>query len=153
AMVALGVLVYTYVGYPLFVAALARLRSQIRAVRIADTLPSAPHASHSSHEPTVTVCMPVYNAEAHLAGKLETILSQDYPEDKLDVLVFSDGSTDKSDSIAEGFSKGGKRLRVLRSEARVGKPTALNRMRDEARGEVLLMTDARQPISRGAVRA
>jgi cellulose synthase/poly-beta-1,6-N-acetylglucosamine synthase-like glycosyltransferase len=141
ALAALFVLAYTYVGYPALVGVLARI------------VPDREPLRDPTYEPTVTVCMPVYNAEAYLAGKLESLLSQDYPESRLDVLVFSDGSTDKSDAITEGFARSSGRVRIVRSESRVGKPTALNRMRASAEGEVLLMTDARQPLSKGATRA
>jgi cellulose synthase/poly-beta-1,6-N-acetylglucosamine synthase-like glycosyltransferase len=135
------IVAYTYAGYPLLVAALARLRGRApRATRVA------------AERPTVTACMAVYNGAAALKKKLDSILAQDYAPDRLDVLVFSDGSTDGTDAIVDEYAARTGRVRRLRSETRVGKPTALNRMRAAATGDILLMMDARQPFETHALR-
>lgn len=141
AWIALGVLVYTYVGYPLLVALLARLWPL-------DT------RADEAWTPLVTACIPVYNAARYLPAKLDSLLALDWPRDKLEILVYSDGASDGSDAIAEEYARRfAGVVRLLRGEARAGKPTAVNRMRTEARGEVLLMTDVRQPLAPSALRA
>ncbi len=137
SLVCLGLVTYTYVGYPVLITVLGRLfrhRPQV------DT----------EWKPLVTACIAVYNGEAYLAEKLDSLLSQDYPADKLEILVCSDCSTDDTDTIARDYAARDPRVRFLRNETRVGKPTALNRMREQARGEVLLMTDVRQRLSTNA---
>ncbi|MCA1663380.1 MAG: glycosyltransferase, partial [Myxococcales bacterium] len=128
AWVALAVLAYTYAGYPLLVALLARvwpLRTRV----------------DGAWTPMVTACIPVYNAARYLPAKLDSLLALDWPRDKLEILVYSDGATDGSDAIAEDYARRFDGVvRLLRAEARAGKPTAVNRMRREARGDVLLMT-------------
>jgi cellulose synthase/poly-beta-1,6-N-acetylglucosamine synthase-like glycosyltransferase len=139
ALACAAVLFYTYVGYPVLVALLARwFPAKLRR--------------DDSWRPTVTVCIPAYNVEGYLAAKLKSILDQDYPVDRLDVLVYSDASTDGSDQIVRALAEWEPRVRLIRAPERSGKPSALNRMRAEARGEVLVLTDSRQPLSGNAVR-
>src|SRR5262245_49519154 len=140
AAAALLLLGYTYVGYPLLIQALSRARPQ----RV---------ARDESYEPAVSVLLPVYNAEAVVAQKLDSLLSLDYPADKLEILVYSDGSTDGTEALVQSYAERDARVRLVRGGERRGKPHALNVLRPLARGEVLLMTDARQPLSENALRA
>jgi cellulose synthase/poly-beta-1,6-N-acetylglucosamine synthase-like glycosyltransferase len=135
-------LVYTYVGYPVLVFVLSRLRP----------LPSAtPPAAEA--EPFVTVCVPAWNAAPWLATKLDSLLALDYPEQKIEFIVCSDGANDGGDEVVRAYAERDLRVRMLRNPARLGKPTALNRMREAARGEVLLLTDCRQPLEPCTLRA
>ena len=136
----LGLLAYTYAGYPLLIGALARLRP-------------APAPAPGDFEPSVTACVPVYNGASFLAAKLDSLLAQDYPKEKLEILVFSDGSTDETEALVRSYADHHGGIQLIVSAERVGKPTALNRMVGRARGEVLLMTDARQPLAPGALGA
>jgi GT2 family glycosyltransferase len=140
AVASLAVIVYTYLGYPLLITLLARLRP------LRTTL-------NPSWQPTVTACIAVYNGAAFLDAKIQSLLAQDYPPEKLDILVYSDGSTDQTEALCAAWAAREPRVRMVRGEGRAGKPTGLNRMREEARGEVLLITDVRQPLNRGGVRA
>lgn len=135
AFAALAVLVYTYFVYPILIALCARMRPmQIR--------------KDPGHTPMVSALIPVYNAEAYIAEKLESLLAQDYPPERFEILLLSDGSDDGSDELMASYAeKYPGRIRVFRSDERSGKPSALNRMRQEAKGEVLLMTDIRQPVN------
>jgi cellulose synthase/poly-beta-1,6-N-acetylglucosamine synthase-like glycosyltransferase len=140
ALLCLGVLAYTYVGYPLLIGALARLR------------PRTPRR-HRDWEPTVTACVAAYNAASTIDAKLASLLALEYPAAKLDVLVYSDGSTDATDALVAAWAARDSRVQLIRGDRRLGKPTGLNRMRAAARGEVLLITDSRQPLAPGALRA
>jgi cellulose synthase/poly-beta-1,6-N-acetylglucosamine synthase-like glycosyltransferase len=101
----------------------------------------------------VTVCVAAYNVALTLDAKIASLLAQRYPRDKLEILVYSDGSTDGTDDLVRLWAQRDPRVRLLRGTRRQGKPTGLNRMREAARGEVLLITDARQPLAPGALRA
>ena len=57
----------------------------------------------SDFEPEVTIIISAYNEEDNIAQTLENKLCQDYPKDKLEIIVVSDGSTDKTDEIVLGF--------------------------------------------------
>ncbi len=140
AWVSLALLAYTYVGYPVAIAALARVW---------------PHRTRRDPEatPTVTAIIPVYDAAEFVGPKLDSLLGQDYPADALEILLYSDGSTDDSEARIAAYAARDPRVRLIRSDRRRGKPTGVNQMRREARGEVLLMTDVRQPLAPGSVRA
>lgn len=138
AFASVSLLAYTYVGYPVVVAALSRI-----APMKVDRDPS--------YEPKVSVLIPVYNAKRYVRPKLESLLAQAYPKDKLEIIVYSDASTDGSDEEVLAFADRG--VRLVRGEERRGKPTALNVMRKIANGDVFVLTDIRQTLSANAVRS
>ncbi|HVF55411.1 MAG TPA: glycosyltransferase family 2 protein [Pyrinomonadaceae bacterium] len=119
-------LVYTYVGYPLVVWAVSALRP--RRVR------RAPFA------PEVSVIITAYNEERDLAAKLENTLALDYPKEKLEIIVASDCSSDRTDEIARSFAARG--VRLHRQSERRGKTAAQNAAVELARGDVILFSDA-----------
>ena len=121
-----ALLAYAYVGYPALVWLVSRLRP--RAVRRADWTP------------TVTVIITAYNEERDLSAKLENTLALDYPADKLEIIVASDCSTDRTDDIARSFSRRG--VRLHRQTERLGKTAAQNESVALARGEIILFSDA-----------
>jgi cellulose synthase/poly-beta-1,6-N-acetylglucosamine synthase-like glycosyltransferase len=140
AFVSFGLLLYAYVGYPVFVALLARL-SPLRT-RV-----------DPEYLPTVTACVPVHNAASHVEGKLESLLALDYPRERLEVVVYSDGSSDGLAEVVSRYAEKDERVRFVDGGTRRGKPYAINRMRDVATGDVLLMTDVRQPLEPSSLRA
>ena len=119
-------LAYAYVGYPVLVWLVARLRP--RAVRRAE------------FEPFVSVVITAYNEERDLASKLENTLALDYPAGKLEIIVASDCSSDRTDEIARSFAARG--VRLHRQAERLGKTAAQNAAVELARGEVVLFSDA-----------
>jgi len=139
-LISASLLAYTYVGYPLTIGLLARLRPMKTN-------------SDENYTPLVSVLIPAFNVASYLEAKLDSVLALDYPADKLEVLVLSDASTDETDAILQRRAAADPRIRYLRSDERSGKPSGVNRMKSEARGEVLLMTDSRQPLAKGALRA
>lgn len=133
----MGVLAYTYVGYPMLVYGLACLRS--RRARTADI------------EPRVSIVLAARDESAHLREKLEGLLALDYPADRREIIVVSDGSTDGTDEIATAFADRG--VLLERNERPSGKPTAINRGVARATGDLIVFCDARQRVDRGALRA
>ena len=119
-------LFYTYVGYPLLLVIMSKVRS--RPVR------SAPYT------PTVTVIIAAYNEERDLADKLQNTLSLDYPKSHLEVIVTSDCSTDRTDEIVRSFASNG--VRLHRQSERLGKTAAQNAAVEQARGEIIVFSDA-----------
>jgi cellulose synthase/poly-beta-1,6-N-acetylglucosamine synthase-like glycosyltransferase len=122
-------------GYPLL----------LYAVRF----PSRPVQKNPAFEPTVSVLMAVYNGELFVGVKLDNLLELDYPRQKLDVVVISDGSTDGTDAIVRGYASRGVRLL---SVPRGGKAAALNAGLAEAKGEIVFFCDVRQRIERKALK-
>jgi poly-beta-1,6-N-acetyl-D-glucosamine synthase len=131
-----SVIVYCYLGYLLFLWIRGHLLP--RPVRRGNT------------EPTVSVLMVVRNEEAVIAGKLKNVLSLDYPPEKLEVVVVSDGSDDRTPAILSDFAQN-PRVRTIIKPSASGKACGLNDAIQLARGEVLLFTDARQQIESGAL--
>ncbi len=138
AVVSTLILVYTYFGYPVLVMVLSRVRPR-RDMR-------------QDFEPTVTVCMCVYNAASFIDKKLDSLLALSYPREKLDFLIYSDGCTDDTTVRVNAWARRDPRISLLPGSARLGKPTGLNQMRKAAQGEVLLLTDVRQELDAAALR-
>lgn len=120
-------LAYTYAGYPVLVAAVARLRPR----RV---------ARDEKFMPAVSVVITAYNEERDLAAKLDNTLALDYPKDKLEIIVASDCSNDRTDEIARSFDARG--VVLHRQPERLGKTAAQNSAVEIARGEIILFSDA-----------
>ena len=140
ALAALALVLYTYAGYPIAVAVWARLAPR-------KSLPDA-----GDYEPTVSICISVYNGESFIAPKLDSLKALEYPGEKLEILVFSDGSNDATEALVLAYAMNDARIHLLSSKERKGKPAAVNRLKEAATGEVLVMTDIRQPLSASSVR-
>jgi len=133
---AIAMAAWTYVLFPACLWLRARLRP--RPYRVGDATPSV----------SLVIC--AYNEEASLRARLENALALDYPSDRLEVVVASDGSTDDTNAIVRAFASRGVRLLAL---PRQGKIPALNAAVASARGEVLVFSDANSIYESGALRA
>ncbi|MDP2960951.1 MAG: glycosyltransferase family 2 protein, partial [candidate division Zixibacteria bacterium] len=89
--------------------------------------------------PTATLLIPVYNGEKQIKDKLENCLSLSYPKNKLEIMVISDCSTDKTEEIVSSFKDKG--VKLLRLEKRSGKTKALNSALREVQSELVFFTD------------
>jgi len=119
-------LLYIYVGY----LAVAHIFSRVIGKPV----------SRGSIEPTVSIIITAYNEEKDIRSKIENTLSIDYPKEKLEILVASDASTDRTDEIAEEYSDRG--VKLFRQEGRAGKTTTQNGAVAKATGEIILFSDA-----------
>ena len=131
------VVLYVYVGYPVTVAFVGSVLRR--------------NVSKSAFEPDVTIIISAYNEEGNITQTIENKLNQDYPREKLEIIVVSDGSTDKTDGIVRDFSAQG--VRLIRQEPRAGKTAAVNKAVTEANGEILVFSDANSLFSGNALRA
>jgi len=134
-----GLGVYAYVGYPVLLRVVAKLR---RA-------PMAP--VEPAQWPYITITVPCYNEERNVAATLERLLQLEYPADRRQILVISDASTDRTDEIVRGFADRG--VDLLRLETRRGKSAAENAAGPVARGEIIVNTDATIRILPNALKA
>ena len=136
--VAVGLCVYTYVGYPavLKLASLMRRRARSREPR--------------SDWPRISIQVPVFNEADVIAGTLERILALDYPADRRQILVVSDASTDDTDAIVSRFADRG--VELLRQARRQGKTAAENAARPRLKGQIVINTDASVHIHPSAVK-
>jgi biofilm PGA synthesis N-glycosyltransferase PgaC len=128
---------YAYAGYPAWLWMRGRLHPR--------PVQSAPI------EPFVSMVMVVRNEEKVLEGKLDNLLSLDYPEAKSEIVVVSDGSSDRTDAILHQYAQSPKVHAVLNQLSR-GKASGLNDALNVAHGEVVVFTDARQSIEASALR-
>jgi cellulose synthase/poly-beta-1,6-N-acetylglucosamine synthase-like glycosyltransferase len=102
-------------------------------------------------EPLFTIVVAARNEERVIREKLENCLAQDYPPDKVDVLVISDQSEDSTADIVDEYA--GRRVTRLDFGERLGKTLILNRALPQVRGEIVVMTDANVIFEPGALRS
>jgi cellulose synthase/poly-beta-1,6-N-acetylglucosamine synthase-like glycosyltransferase len=134
-VLACAVVFYALIGYPLLLGWIAKRTDN--PVAKDDTLRS------------VSFVIAVHNGEKFLARKLRTILALNYPRELVEILVVSDGSTDRTDEIAGTFARQGVRfLRVPRG----GKAAALNAGVPLVSGEILVLNDVRQTLDPDCLR-
>lgn len=100
--------------------------------------------------PTVSVVISVWNEEDVIEAKLKNFLSLDYPADKFEILIGSDGSTDRTNDIVRSFDD--TRVRLIECAQRRGKMATLNDLVAQARHEVIVFTDARQEFAADTIR-
>ena len=134
---AAGLIAYTYLGYAVWL----RLRLLWRARP----------AQRGAFTPFVSIAMVVRNEEQTLEAKLKNLMELDYPGDRWQVIVVSDGSTDQTESILRNYGSD-QRIHIVLNQLAQGKASGLNDAMAVAQGEVVVFTDARQIIEPGAVK-
>ncbi|HEY1854712.1 MAG TPA: glycosyltransferase family 2 protein [Solirubrobacterales bacterium] len=131
-----GLLAYTHLGYPLVLAGLTRIRTRER-------LPG----KQALQLPTVSLIVPAYDEEDVIEAKVANALALDYPRERLQVIVASDGSSDRTAELARRAGAG-----LVLELPPGGKVTALNAAAEQAAGEILAFSDANSTWSRDALR-
>jgi len=124
-----AILFYVYVGYPLLLLVLAAFARRRRAPLLAD-----------DHLPSLSILIAAYNEEASIGRKIRETLALDYPPNKMQVMVLSDASTDRTDSIVQSFTD--PRLQLLRMRKRGGKTQAQNEGVTACTGDIVVFSDA-----------
>lgn len=119
-------LFYTYVGYPILIFFLALFFPK--------------NVKRGQIEPKVTIIITAYNEEKSIKSKLENTLDIEYPKDKLEIIVASDASTDRTDEIVKEFADRG--VKLFRNEGRKGKTPTQNKAVEVASGDIILFSDA-----------
>jgi cellulose synthase/poly-beta-1,6-N-acetylglucosamine synthase-like glycosyltransferase len=126
--ISLLLLAYASIGYPLAVAGWAAFRPR-------------PYRREPI-EPSVSVVIAVHNEVAHIGRKIANLLKLNYPPDRLEILVGSDGSTDGTLERLRAISE--QHIRIFVLPERQGKPAVLNTLVPKARGEIVVLADVRQ---------
>jgi cellulose synthase/poly-beta-1,6-N-acetylglucosamine synthase-like glycosyltransferase len=121
-------LFYAYLGYPLLVLVVSRLFPKT--------------VKRNEFEPTVSVIITAYNEERDIREKLENTLQIDYPPEKMEIIVASDCSADKTDEIVREFAAVHSSVKLYRQNERHGKTSAQNMAVEKAEGEIILFSDA-----------
>jgi biofilm PGA synthesis N-glycosyltransferase PgaC len=130
-----AVVAYTLAGYPALMALAARVRPR-------------PVAADPSHEPLLCLVVAAYNEQDVIERKLADTLALDYPSDRLQVVVVTDGSDDATAARARRFAG----VTVLHEPERRGKLAALNRAFDATESDVVVFTDANNRFTPTALR-
>jgi len=134
--VLIGLVSLAYVGYPMLLAIVARLAR--RPARCEDITP------------TVTLLIPAYNEERSLAAKLDSCVDLDYPGDRLQVIVLSDGSTDGTNAVAARYAPHG--IALMAFAANRGKLAVLRDGLAAATGEIVAFSDAASRLEPASLR-
>lgn len=135
-----GLIVYVYALYPLAIWICARLWGRS---------PATLAAGHAEL-PAMTLLIAAHNEQSVIGARLENALSLDYPRDKLEIVVASDGSTDETAAIVRCYADRGVRLLEFRPNR--GKAAALNAAWGALTGDVVLLSDANTWIDPAAPR-
>ncbi len=137
-----GLFLYAYLAYPGLLAIFAPLGR----VREAEA-----RARVGADWPFVSISLPVYNEEAVIRETLEAWLAIDYPRDRVQIVVASDASTDKTNEVVAQFEDRG--VELVRLPARGGKTAAENAVAPLLRGDIIINTDASVRVRPDAVEA
>ena len=126
---------FAYFGYPLTLLLFVRARGQ--------------QAGRTDFYPSVTFIVTVHNEAARIGGKLENTLALDYPRDKLQILVASDGSSDRTNEIVRTYHE---RVTLLELPDRGGKENAQKEAVKKAAGDILVFSDAATALETGGLK-
>ncbi len=134
--ISLAFIAYTLAGYQALLWILAKLR----------------HRDHTRAEmtPSVSIIIVAHNEAGTIGDKIRDTLALDYPQDKLEILVGSDGSTDATAEIVRTFADRG--VQAVESPVRLGKHHIQMLARDKSHGEILVFTDASIRVDPGVLR-
>jgi cellulose synthase/poly-beta-1,6-N-acetylglucosamine synthase-like glycosyltransferase len=135
--VALIQVIWTYLGYPLFLSFISKISKKA-------------HSLNNNYTPQVTLLITAYDEEKIIRRKIENSLELDYPKDKVEIIVVDDGSTDRTRDIVREYGKFG--VKLIEQSPRKGKASAINIGLKNAEGEVVIITDANSMFHKDAVK-
>jgi cellulose synthase/poly-beta-1,6-N-acetylglucosamine synthase-like glycosyltransferase len=128
--ICLSLILYSYLVFPVLLRLLAGKKKLAASSFSEDELPM------------VSVLVAAYNEEKVIADKIATVLASNYPLNRMEILVGSDASKDRTNEILQDLQKSNPALHLFLYEERKGKPGIINQLVKEARGDILLITDA-----------
>lgn len=133
---AAALLAYTFVGYPVLIFVLAKIRRK--------------QHRREAIEPQVSVILTTHNQPRELRGKLENTLALDYPAGKLEIIVGCDACNEETLAVAHSYAAGG--VKVVEVRERAGKHHAQQRAIAVSQGEILIFTDVAIQLDSDAAR-
>jgi glycosyltransferase involved in cell wall biosynthesis len=136
---AIAWIIYALVGYQLMLIIANGLRRQ-----------RPPHSPGGDSTPGISLLIAARNEEAVIAEKLDNTLALDYPREALQVIVMSDASTDRTDSIVSGYADRGILLHAVPDG--LGKPNAMNATLPLTTGEIIMISDANSMYASDSLR-
>lgn len=147
-----AVILYTYIGYFLLLKILSRRKNyQLQTpedfLSLASELEDPDYARRTDELKSITMIIPAFNEERVIRDKLENCLWLDYKRDKLEILIASDGSTDRTNEIVREYAAQDPAIRLVAYPERRGKTSVLNDTIPQARGEIVVLSDASSLLS------
>lgn len=134
----LFIVVYTYVGYGFILVLLVKLRgSRISQLVFQD-----------QEYPEVTHIIAAYNEEDFIEEKIRNSISLDYPSDKYELWIVTDGSNDKTPELVSSFPE----VRLFHKDERKGKIHAVNRIMQDVQSPIVIYSDANTELNRDAIK-
>jgi cellulose synthase/poly-beta-1,6-N-acetylglucosamine synthase-like glycosyltransferase len=138
--VCLALVVFAYLGYPLLLLGLSRVFGR----------KPCPPAVDDADLPTVSLLIAAYNEEVDIEARIKNALALDYPREKLEIAIASDGSTDRTNEIVRRYADRG--VRLFAYETNRGKATVLNRSVPQLRGDLVVLSDANTHMAPDSIR-
>lgn len=139
--ISIFMIVWANLGYPISILILGKIiKKQNHKIK--------------NYEPSVTIMIVAHNEEKVIEQKINNVLELDYPKNKLEILVSSDNSTDKTNKIVKDFIKKHKNenIKLYEVKERKGKTNAQNEAAKIVKSEILVMTDANAMLDKNAVK-
>jgi len=129
-VISAAVILYAYVGYPMVIWVLARLLGRT----------DNPKAVPDHDLPTISVLIAAYNEDTIIQQRILNALALDYPVDKLEIAIATDGCTDRTADVVRRYTA--QDIRLVEYPERRGKATVLNDSIPRLRGEIVILSDA-----------
>jgi len=133
-----GIISYNYFIYPVIIILLSKVYNSGPKPTIDDL----------AELPSISFIIAAYNEEKVIREKLVNAINLNYPKDKIEIIVASDGSDDSTEEIVKSFSSD--EVISVHDSARRGKSSALNRAVEKSQGEILILSDANNLFNSGA---
>ena len=131
------IIIYIYLGYPLLLLVLSRRKRWSRHKR--------------EYSPAITLIIAAHNEEEVIKEKIENVLAQDYPKNRMQVIVASDASTDRTNEISRNYLDKG--VELYDQKEHKGKSAALNHIvANMASGEIIILNDVTTMLEKDAIK-
>ncbi len=137
-LVSFFIFFYVYAGYPILLWFLSTLGLTKKVLQDEKTLPN------------VALLISCYNEIEVIDEKIENTLAIDYPKEKLEIIIISDGSDDGTDEAIKKYSE--QNISLIRQEGRLGKTSAINLAMVEVKAEIVVFSDANAMYEAGAIK-
>ncbi len=144
-------LLHTYFFYPLLLVLIDAAHQAVGNLRFIMSGDERRKPRAVDVAPPVSLVVAAYNEESCIAEKVKNSLALDYPADRFELLIGSDGSTDRTNGIVAACAQADSRVRLSVAD-RAGKTTVLNRCIPDAKGDIVILSDANTMIDAAAVK-
>jgi cellulose synthase/poly-beta-1,6-N-acetylglucosamine synthase-like glycosyltransferase len=138
-IILIALMVFIYAGYPFLVLFFSAFKKNRKY-----------NLDSFSTLPTVSLIIACHNEEGVIGEKIENSLELDYPADKLEIIVFSDGSTDKTAEIVKSYED--KSIKLIEFPSHPGKTICQNESVKQANGEIIVFSDANSLYEKTAIK-